>query len=428
MARRLDLFLFVLLLGGALPAAATPSDLLSGRTSPGEHATANAQQPAAVAAAPNSLDSWMRGERVSDGDAVSLAVELVMDWSRPLAGAVRKRNMLATLLDANLTFDLNRLVGLPGATLFADGYLQRGREASGDVGDFQGFSNIDSENRTQIAELWIEQFLLGERLRIKIGKVDANSEFAFVDAAADFIHSSAGVSPTILMPVYPDPAMSVNVFAYPTDSLYVGAAIYDGAYEGAGIPTGRRGPRTFFSNSKSDAYFLIGEVGWSWESAPVGGAGRLAAGPWYHTDRLDDLDGVGTQRGSLGFYVLAEHQMWSESASDAAGEQGLKAFIQYGYADEDVSEAVHHVGVGAVWSGLVPGRDADVLGLMVSWVDLSNEAAGAFPNNETAVELFYSVPVTGFFTLKGDLQFIDNPSGVSGNDTWVGTLRTEISF
>jgi carbohydrate-selective porin OprB len=375
--------------------------------------------------------AWLESARLS-GDwggvrtrieerSVTIEASSIIDWSKPLKSGPRSRDTARGLLDINLTFDLDRTFGLSGGTLFLDAYLQRGRNGSDDTGDVQGYSNIDSEDRSQLAELWYQQYLFREKLRIKIGKLDANSEFAFVDNAAEFINSSAGFSPTIFpLPTYPDPAMSVNVFVSPLEWLHAGIGLYDGAGAVDGVRTGRAGPETFFSNSESDDYFLIGEIAWLWEG------GRFALGPWFHTGEFERFDG-GSDNQAVGYFALTEHRLWRENPHREADEQGLAAFLQYGWADKHVSEAVHHIGVGSVWSGAIPMRDEDAVGLMLSWVDLSSESGAS--KNETAIEFFYLCRPTGFLVLKGDLQYVLNPSGQSdADDIVVGTLRLEVSF
>jgi carbohydrate-selective porin OprB len=56
------------------------------------------------------------------------------------------------------------------------------------VGDLQGFNNVDSDRFRQLSEVWLEQCLFGDRLRVKLGKADANADFARVVA-------SGGASP-----------------------------------------------------------------------------------------------------------------------------------------------------------------------------------------------------------------------------------------
>jgi porin len=369
---------------------------------------------------------WLGQDRAAlDEYGVAIEASLVVDWLGPFSGGTRKpkRDTVRSLFDVNVAFDLEPILGLSGGTLFLDAYGFWGRNGTGDTGEFQGYSNIDvDEERFQLAEVWYEQYLFGERLRVKLGKVEANSEFAFVDAAGDFINSSAGPSPTLfVLPTYPEPAMSINVFAYPTDFFYLGAAVYDGAVND-GVSTGNRGPKTFFSDSKSDDYFAIGEVGFLWEG------GRIAAGPWYHTADFDRWDG-GRDSGTLGMFALAEAQVWRENPQADGDEQGVSVFGRYGYADKDLMdvEAVHHVGVGVLWNGAIPGRDDDAIGLRASWVDLSNKAG--FGSNETALEFFYLCQLTPFLGVKGDLQYFANPAGdSSATDVVVGGLRIEMSF
>ena len=195
------------------------------------------------------------------------------DWSKVVSGGHRRRGTNRSLLDLNLALDLEALFGLTGATIFVDYYSQVGRNASKDVGDIQGFGNIDSDNVHELAELWYEQRLFENWFRVKLGKVEANSEFAFVDNGVEFINSSMGFSPTIfVLPTYPDPATSINIFVTPTDTLYGGFGLYDGALQ-KGIPTGSRGPKTFFDGSGK--LFFIGEVGGTWTIGNHKHPGRL---------------------------------------------------------------------------------------------------------------------------------------------------------
>jgi porin len=262
-------------------------------------------------------------------------------------------------------------------------------------------------------------------MRIKFGKVDANSEFAFVDAAGSFLNSAAGIStPIFAMPTYPDPAMSMNVFVYPTPWLYAGGGIYDGATLD-GIPTGRNGPTTFFSDKRSDSWFSIGEAGLTWGGVDSWGAGRLAVGGWHHTADFERFDG-GTERGVSGVYVVGEQQLLRGTAGE---DHGLFAFARYAWTDENVSAAGQHIGGGLVLKGTFPGRDDDEAGLFVSRLLLSDAPGATFEGDETVVELYYRFNLTPFIHLTPDLQWIGNPSGDSSiKDAVVGALRVEVDF
>ena len=373
---------------------------------------------------------WDGVRKSLEDSGVSINGSLILDWSNILDGGIQQRSATRHLLDVNVNFDLETILGVEGATFFADFYSQAGPNASEDAGDFQGFSNIDLDDDVdQLAELWYEQWLLEDTVRIKFGKVDANSEFAFIDSASNFINSSAGVSPTILgLPTYSDPATSVNVFAYPTEHLYMGFGLYDGAQAVDGVATGRRGPRTFFDGDLSDDYFLIGETGLTWDTFNGWGPGRFAIGGWHHTGAFETFGGA-TDEGTEGLYVLLESHIGNASLSAANEEQGLSAFLQYGYADENVSDAKHHIAAGLTAFGAIPGREDDIAGVYLSYVDLSDANGAGLGDHETVLELFYKFQITPFLSIQPDLQFVVNPSGRDDiDDTVIGALRLELTF
>jgi len=79
-----------------------------------------------------------------------------------------------------------------------------------------------------VGEFWFEQAWRDGKLRIKAGKIDANTEFALVENGADFLNSSMGYSPTILvMPTYPNARHGLNAFLVPSDKFYAGLGVYD---------------------------------------------------------------------------------------------------------------------------------------------------------------------------------------------------------
>ncbi|MCA9502235.1 MAG: carbohydrate porin [Myxococcota bacterium] len=433
-----------LVLLAAEPLRADPVHRGAERNRDARSSPARKTRPPADTSEPGSIwDVLRRSDRLTGGwgglrdrlseRGVDVESTVIVDASVPSRGALRQREAVRSLVDLNVSLDLGKLAGWSGATVFADGYGYWGRSGSGDVGDFQVYSNIDNDlDRVQLAELWIQQELFGERVRLKLGKLDANSEFAFVDVAGEFVNSSAGFSPTIFpLPTYPEPSTGALVFLYPTSGLYAGMALFDGTGS-TGFTTGNSGPRRFFDDDLESHAFLIGEVGLRWSEGVAPGPGRLAAGPWHHTGRFDRFDG-GRDHGTTGFFVLAEQRLLrfarpKPDRSDDDPGRGLDVFAQYGWADADVSAAAQHASLGVVAVGPFDARSDDALGAMVSWVDLSDRAGAGFDSDETAFELFYRFALTGAVQLKPDLHVIHRPGGVSGKGVVVGTLRIEVTL
>ncbi len=355
---------------------------------------------------------------LAEASMISDASWLAAGGRNPDSGAVRG------LLDLTLTVDTERALGLDGGELFVDFLLQRGRDGSLDTGDLQVYSNIDSEDRTQLAQLWYEQSLLEDRLRVKLGKIDANSDFAFVEQGFRFIHSSFGFSPTVLgMPSYPDSAFGGLAYARPGGGTYLGAGVFDGATQ-AGRPTGPRGPSTLFGDPSD--LFLIGEAGIGWRRDAGNRQGRLGIGGWRRTGDFARFDG-GDEDGTAGFYVVFDQLFLGSDRDD--DDRDLGVFVQYGWADPQLSPIEHHVGAGLSFVGPLSGRPRDAAGVGISYAGLSEApGAGLRGGSEIAAELFYSFEITPFLHLKPDLQWIRNPGGVGADDAWVVTLRSSITF
>lgn len=354
---------------------------------------------------------------------LDVEVTLTTDWSVNLRGGVNTAgSAFRHLLDVAVTLDTEALFGLEGGTVGMLFQNQNGPDASvEDTGDLQVFSNIDADGRTQLAELWYEQRLADDQLRITVGKIDANALFAFVENGAEFIHSSPGWSPTIVgFPSYPDPAMSVSVFYEPSDAVYLGVGLFDGALN-EGVSTGSRGPSTFFHDPAD--LFIIGEAGTRWSTGD-GRGGRLGLGVWHHHGTFEKFDG-GTEDGTSGFYLVFDQALWQKDE-----DRGVSMFAQYGYADEQVSEIHQHAGVGFTATGLIANRHDDVLGLMASMAHLSDEAGAGFTEDyELAIELFYKAQINGNISIKPDLQYIIHPGGDAAlKDALVATLRCELTF
>ena len=353
--------------------------------------------------------------------------ENASDWSRVLSGGLnRGDSVYRQLFDANLTLETERLGGWNGGVFFAAFQNQNGPNGSELIGDIQTYSNIDADGRTQLAAMWFEQRFFDDQLRIKLGKMDANEEFAFPEFAQLFVQSSMGYSPTIFpMPTYPDPATGIELFWQVTESLVLGYGLFDGALA-AGVPTGSRGPKTFFDRTGGEFHIAQLEQRWQLDLNELDGRGII--GGWYHTGRFQQFDGD-TVTGASGLFLTLDQQVFRES-DPTEDWQGVGVFLQYGLADPNVSAFEHHVGAGLAWTVAIPTRDVDVLGFGVSWVRLSGSpGAGFTAPHETSTELFYQCQLTGWMRLVFDLQYIKTPGGHSAApDALASTIRTIVSF
>ena len=359
---------------------------------------------------------WGGSRSSLETNGLTFAGHFTTDTSVGLGNGIPQRGIQRGLLDLNLTFDTEPLLGIHGGTFFAQYYSRYGPHGSDEIGDVQGFDNIDGYHLSQVEEIWYEQKFANDHLRLKAGQVDANAEFDNLPSASGFINSSAGYSPTLLnFPTYPHPALSANLFVYLTEWFYCGVGIYTDNL------------RDLSSYDFHNPY-QIGEAGLKYSGTGRFGPGRVAAGFWHNTGEVSRFDG-GSQDGTSGYYAVAEQQVWKRQPGATDDKRGINIFAQYGSANPQVSPVVHHIGVGTSATGLLPGRDNDGTGIYCSWAALSHADGAGYTHNESSLEGYYQCQVTQFFALKPDLQWIRHPGGQSSPEAaWVATLRLIIDF
>ena len=322
-------------------------------------------------------------------------------------------------LDLTLTVDLDRFAPLLGGEFFL--YFQEGHGrgiSEPHVGDYQGASNIDFRDLTQLSEYWWRRTFCDDRLWFKLGKQDATNDFSSTDAGGSFCNNGFWNPYNIPLPVYPDPGLGLAAGWNLSDDWTFEAGLYDGA------PGGRL---SGFSTLGDNGAFAIAEASfhplWPDEDLPLG-AYRLGA--WHHSGDFDEL-GLPSPRevgGNYGWYAACEQTLFRES-SEAGEAQGLAAFFHYGWALDDRNETPHAWAAGLVYTGLLPDRDEDALGIGLAQVRFSDRLRRTEDRDqETAWELYYRLQAAPWLVLQPDLQYIHQPNG-DGRDAVAVGLRIE---
>lgn len=378
---------------------------------------------------------WGGGRTFLEENGLTIAGSYTLDWQSVWSGGINNVASTRSVLDINASLDLGTAFGLTGGTVFFDFYSSDPRGGSRDVGDYGGVSNIETtDNVDEIAELWYEQWLFDDVARVKVGKIDAQAEFALPRVAESFLGSAPVTNNTLLqtMPTWPNPSTAAVLYLYPTENIYIGAGFFDGS-PSDGKNTGRQGPRPLF---KGDEYYYVAEAGLTWKKlGDQARLGRVGLGGWHHTGTFARFDG-GEENGTNGLYVLGEQQILTrgDQAEDAelddpSAARGLFFLAHAGIADEAVNTAGFTIGGGLVLRGTFGSRDDDSVALFVCYSDLSDDDSAGFEGDETSIELLYRVQLTPAVTIVPDLQYILSPGGAPGvDDALVGGVRIEVAF
>jgi porin len=363
---------------------------------------------------------------------ITLDASYIADGTKNLKGGLDTAGSTwRRLLDVNFTLDTKPLFHIDGGTVDVEFENAQGPNASDElVGDIQGIDGLDGvpgaphQNRTQISQLWYQQTAFDGKLRIKAGKIDANTEFDHSDTAQEFLHQSAGSSVTLFtLPTYPDPAIGFNLFLNPRDDIQIGFGVYDGSFAN-GTRTGELGTQPVFHNAGD--LFLIGEIDKSWTLGPNQLTGRIAVGGWYSTNDFARLDG-GKVSGTGGPYALLEQSLWRARPQDPNDPRGISLFLMYGYADPTILQLDYNIGGGVSWTGPLPNRPDDIVGIEAQAAHFSKDFH-ASSDFETSCEIFYRLQLQPWFYIKPDLQYISHPGGMGTPDALALTLRFQINF
>lgn len=325
-------------------------------------------------------------------------------------GATRYRGNL----DLSLTLDTENAGWWKRGQIFV--YLQQshGRTLSQDfVGDGQFYSNIDTTPRaadlTRLGEYWYQHSFEDELLSLRLGRQDANTDFAFADLGGDFVNSSFVTLPNIPLPTWPTQTLGLSGLFQASDRLRLGGGVYD-----HGEDFGQ-----WWATTASRGMFFIGQADWQpFADLEDSQLTLIRLGSWYTTSDTDSLDGGTVYGDNYGFYTTLDRMLVPET--DDAG-QGLGVFAQFSWATPSRNQLDRNYGAGLVYRGLVPDRDSDVLGLGFSLVEFSPTVRNTTgQTSENAVELFYKAQLREWLSFQPDIQYIARPNGIERDALVVG--------
>ena len=420
-------------------------------------------------------------------------------------GGYRRGAVYDGLLTTGLDVDFDKLARVRGLKLHALTYYPHGASGTDKYArDLGRFSNIDSFDTVRLFELWLEASVFDNAINLRAGQVAADAEFATTQGGALFVSSNFGALPIISLnvpaPIYPQAAPGARLRLNSPDArFYAQAGVYAGNPDAdrlgdpspgfrAGTAYNDHGIR--FPISGNQGVFSVYEVGFLLNQAKDarGLPGAYRFGGFFHTDTFSDLrlasDGrsladprsTGRPRdhgGNGGLYVVADQVVHrfpgapggrradvSQTASAPVGNAGdsplgatgtalpsgpeLRVFGRLGLAPwEDRSRADFYAEVGFNYRGLFPGRGQDVLGVGVTYTDLSgdlrraardaNRFAGtrddALPDHETVLEITYQANLAPWLSLQPDLQAVFHPGGSACyGDALILGARTVVTF
>ena len=385
----------------------------------------NADRPQSLVDRDNLTGDWWGARDALQRRGIIPAVSFLQAVSENFTGGIRTNRIdWRYRLDVSLTLNTARLLGWKGGTAFVD-FMAHGGEnpALNLVGAAQAISAIDQNPATRLDQIWYKQELLGKDLWVKLGRIDTTYDFDNIRDAQPFLNGSFGFTPTIFVfPSYPFSAWGGEVGWKPWKYLQLQAGLFDGNTDNTLPAVASADP-----NAVENPYGLmaIGQQSVNWHLGPPQLSGTVTLGQWYHTGSFQTYGGT-YQQNAHGFYMYLDQTLWKSDHQPGLSTSRIGAFIQYGWANGNLTEINANLLGGLRWRGPIPGRRDDNLGIGASWAHLSRFAGTPY-HSECIVEGFYSIAVTPWLNVQPDLQYVIHPGGTYAN-ALVATVQVGIEF
>lgn len=361
-----------------------------------------------------------------------------------VSGGIHPRH--ATYVDdawLGFKFDLEKLVDWRGGLFVVSGINRNGDDLTRKyIGSIFSTQQSVGGQRPFLYQVYLQQKLLGGRLRAKLGRFAASDDF---NASPLYGYSvNNGIDGDIRNVLF-DTRFSAYPFA-----VWAAVLLYDPTPEfNVKLGVFQTSSRMFENDDNGlnwgiegeDGYTAIFQFGWSPQffKQPVysaaadtktttrdgkttdavvmkGMPGHYWIGFTYSEWDFYPRFGGGFEDHSYGFYVHADQMVYQETPGSG---QGLTVFVASGYYPQtEISIVPFQVNVGFNYRGLFPGRDRDHSMLHFIYGDLSRDYArsvrkpgGHLAESEKVIEIAHRFQLTPWSYFQPDLQYVIDPGG-----------------
>jgi porin len=400
---------------------------------PPERSGPQSTAAAAPPAQPHLLGDWAGARTALEDAGITPTVSYIGFAAGNLSEGTSKRVQYAGQLGAGLDFDMGKIAGIEGGTFRAAITNRHGNN----INDTNHLNLLQYPQGVygagqiwRLAGLWYQQKI--GAVEIKLGKMSMGEDFGSTTCHFQSLYF-CGVVPghTSFNYWYNFPVTTWGGRIKVKDKLgYTMVGVYQRNDNVAPLNKG------FYLGFKGgDGAFVALERGFD---VKLGGdpkrAGVYKVGVFFDTSKSDNLvfdkDGgfaqltgqpLARERGRASVYVVARQQIL---AADAQGAGGLSAFFHYVGADHRTNKLINVITAGVTYSGLIPGRPKDEIGLAIgrsrvnhNFADLQaarNAQLGETlepQHDEYAIEANYSISLTPGLSVRPNLQWYINPAG-----------------
>jgi porin len=358
-----------------------------------------------------------------------------------VSGGERRGGTYLHNIGLDLRLDLDDLVDLPATTFLVKLAKRDGDSVSekyvapSEGGNLFPVQQIYGGQNFHVVNVQFNTRLLDDRLSLAYGRIVANDDFLRSPLYCQFLNNAICGSPKAVFfenpfafGAYPSAQWGARARYDTKDRRWaLQAAVYD-----ADITLQRGDPTEPPHNKFGDSWgfggngvVLAGEIHCHrLRDSITGLPGTYKFGGFWMNGSYQDIsstDPAATVEDNRMLWVLADQMLYREEPGKSEGLSGFAAWIQS--LKDKANLLDRQLSLGLVYTGLVPGRPCDTLGLVFNkgWVsDERNTArrADGLPTQhaEIVFELNYKVVLGRGITFQPDIQYVNDPAGTGKID------------
>lgn len=341
--------------------------------------------------------------------------------------------------------DMGRIAGIAGAAIHISTDLRWGANPSDFTGaGIMNTANYGPNDSYRLAELSWGQSLLNDHVRVLVGRMPDNIDFAVSDIYCQFLFSTCGQVNSWYFdnsnPSYPVSNWGARVTLKPTLSSYFRSGIYrESTIQSA--PNHFGWPGTSWGFGHTAGMFVPVEIGYNTnvdqDPLPRG----FDIGGYYDSSRA--IDPIGRIRqGRSALYLQAQQMV---VRPDPSSRRGITVFAEAFFDTGGAGPIARQFVGGFSWTGPLRERPAEALNVSVNywqwnrtWIQAFEAATGAPPSrSQWLLELNYGYqlapgvelkPVVGY-VINPDLEFgLATPTRKRVSSSWIVGAQLAVGF
>ncbi len=406
---------------------------------------------------------------VAETNGVVLSAQSISDLLGNTTGGEARGTTYSGLMNLGLAVDLQKAVGWEGASFKNTWLWLYGSDLSRNViNNAMTVSSIAGTSAFRCYELWFQQNLFHDGVSLRGGLLGLDTEFMVSGTSSMFVNSTFGIPALFSLnvpnsgPTYPMATPGLRLALQPTSWLTLRSAFAQGN------PFAQTANTSGFdwNFGSSGGFISLNEAAATWNQDPQshGLPGTAKLGFWIQqgagspgSSSSFSFSAPNAVAYSSGFYAMIDQKLYSAPeksttpsqggnpenggkdplpSNTASSSKGLSSFVRVGFSPEQSSPNSLYTDGGLVYTGLIPTRDQDKLGLAFGFAKVgegmvANGLAQGIsdPSFEAVAELSYAVQLTPAVSIQPDLQYILHPGGSQqyGNALVVG-VRAVVNF